>query len=264
MLREMQSAFLDGVFGPDASAACRFIAPGTIPPDRRFSIYRSNTLISLTDALIGAFPAVYRVLGDHAFRIAAARYIRLQPPTVPQLLSYGDAFPAFLDTFAPARDLGFTADLARLEWARQAALFAPDAETLTPAALQAVPVDAYPGLRFVLHPSVRIVDSAFPVARIWEAALVSEKWAPASETASGPGDTVLINRPRSTVEMRRLDPGDAALVSAFQAGATLAAAAEAAVGADADFDLQQALLGHLNQCSFAAVHVDGGRQGDPT
>ena len=30
------------------------------------------------------------------------------------------------------------------------------------------------------------------------------------------------------------------------------------------FDLQQTLLGHLNQCSFAAVRSDGGQQGDPS
>ena len=274
MLREMQTAFRDGVFGPDATAACGFIAPGAIPPDRRFAIYRSNTLISLTDTLIGAFPAVYRVLGDHVFRIAAARYIRRQPPRVPQLLSYGDAFPAFLDTFAPARDHGFVADLARLEWARQAALFAPDAEPLTPAALQAVPADAYPGLRFILHPSVRIVDSVFPVQRIWETArmadgavtdgAVTDGGVPASkEAAAGDGETVLVNRPQLAVAMRRLGAGDAALVSAIRAGATLAAAAEAAADAAPGFDLQQALLGHLNQCSFAAFRFDGGQQGNP-
>ena len=264
MLRDMQSAFLSGVFGPDTSAACRFIAPDAIPPDRRFSIYRSNTLISLTDALIGAFPAVYRVLGDHVFRIAAARYIRREPPDVPQLLSYGAVFPAFLETFAPARDRGFVADLARLEWARQAALFAPDAEPLQPAALQVVPADAYPGLRFILHPSVRIVASPFPIGRIWEAAHISDGSAPASEMSAGAGETILVNRPHFTVEMRRLGTGDAALVSAIGAGATLAAAAEAAVYAEAGFDLQQALLGHLDQSSFAAFRSDGGQPGDPS
>jgi hypothetical protein len=251
MLREMQEAFRAGIFGPDATAACRHIAPDRIPPDRRLAIYRSNTLISLTNSLMAAFPAVYRALGDHAFRIAAVRYIRRRPPQVPQLLAYGDGFPEFLTGFEPARPIAFLPDLARLEWARQEALFAPEAEPLAPASLQAVPAEAYPGLRFSPHPSARMVRSAFPVQTIWQAAQAPDGAAPAPAEIAGEAETVLLVRPQMALAAHRLSPGDAALVEAFAAGRSLAEAAEAAAEAEADFDLQQALLAHLTRGTFA-------------
>ncbi|NBB81772.1 MAG: DUF2063 domain-containing protein [Alphaproteobacteria bacterium] len=238
MLREMQKAFLAGVFGPDASDACGYIQPDRIPADRRFAIYRSNTLISLTDSLLASFPAVYRVLGDHDFRIAAARYIRKHPPAMPQLLAYGDAFPDFLDGFAPARRRGFVADLARLERARQQALFAAEAEPLAPVALQAVPVEAYAGLRFALHPTARLI--------------ASDGSDPGPDSVTGRPESVLVLRPQHGVEAHRLTPGDLALMSALGADRSLAEAAEAAAATEPAFDLQQALLGHLTRGSFSA------------
>lgn len=252
MLREMQKAFLAGVFGPDASDACGYIQPDRIPADRRFAIYRSNTLISLTDSLLASFPAVYRVLGDHDFRIAAARYIRKHPPAMPQLLAYGDAFPDFLDGFAPARRRGFVADLARLERARQQALFAAEAEPLAPVALQAVPVEAYAGLRFALHPTARLIASDWPVQSLWDAARAPDGSDPGPDSVTGRPESVLVLRPQHGVEAHRLTPGDLALMSALGADRSLAEAAEAAAATEPAFDLQQALLGHLTRGSFSA------------
>jgi hypothetical protein len=251
MLREMQAAFLAGVFGPDATSACGHIESDRIPADRRFAIYRSNTLISLTGSLMASFPAVYRVLGDHDFRIAAARYIRRHPPAMPQLLAYGDAFPGFLESFEPARRHGFVADLARLEWARQEALFSPDAEPLAPVALQAVPVEAYAGLRFALHPTARLIASDWPVQSLWEAAHAPDGSDSGPDGVTGRPESVLVLRPQHGVEAHRLTPGDLALLSALGADQSLAEAADAAAAAEPAFDLQQALLGHLTRGSFS-------------
>jgi hypothetical protein len=202
---------------------------------------------------MASLPAVYRVLGDHDFRIAAARHIRRHPPAMPQLLAYGDAFPDLLDSYEPARRRGFVADLARLEWARQEALFAPDAEALAPVALQAVPVEAYAGLRFALHPTARLIASDWPVQSLWDAAHAPEEGsATAAETLTGGPESVLVLRPQHGVEAYRLTPGDLALLSAFRADHTLAEAADAAAAAEPAFDLQQALLGHLTRGSFSA------------
>ncbi len=49
---------------------------------------------------------------------------------------------------------------------------------------------------------------------------------------------------------RRASAGDAALLKAFAAGATLDEAAEAAVAAEPEFDLQRALADHLARATF--------------
>jgi hypothetical protein len=66
---------------------------------------------------------------------------------------------------------------------------------------------------------------------------------------------VLVLRPGLTVKHLPLAPADAALLEALHAGETFATAADAALAAEADCDLQQLLLGHLVRGTFAAVRA---------
>src|SRR3546814_3289038 len=95
--------------------------------------------------------------------------LRAHPPTVPQLLHYGDRFADFLAGFKPVRALLYLPDVARLEWARHEAYFAGHADPLDPAALAGMPPERYLELALDLHPAVRLVTSWYPIDRIWEA-----------------------------------------------------------------------------------------------
>src|SRR3546814_5922375 len=78
--------------------------------------------------------------------------LRAHPPTVPQLLHYGDRFADFLAGFKPVRALLYLPDVARLEWARHEAYFAGHADPLDPAALAGMPPERYLALALDLHP----------------------------------------------------------------------------------------------------------------
>ena len=90
--------------------------PEGLAPARRFSVYRNNLYARLSDALRSRYPVVERLVGRDFFYAAAAVFIGAHPPSSPVLIEYGEAFPAFLETFEPARELPYLADTARLEW----------------------------------------------------------------------------------------------------------------------------------------------------
>jgi len=252
MLRELQSAFRSALLGGDEGALLARFAEDRIPAARRFAAYRTNVVASLVGTLEAAFPATATHAGQANFRFAASRFALAQPPREARLLAYGADFPAWLANFRPAQEKPWLAELARLEWARNEALFAADAEPLLAAALASLPPEQVPGLRFALHPSVRLLTSDFPLLDLWSAAQADD--VAAAEPARG-CHHILIQRPAFAVQQFALDAGAQALLAAFAAGATLAEAAETALAAAPGLDLQQALFAQLMRGSLAAVQL---------
>ena len=167
-LRELQANFSHAVRGgPDGGLTDRIVAGG-IDPSRRLGVYRNNVHLSLARVLEGNFPATRRQAGEAAFGAAVHAYLRAHPPAQPQLLAWGGTFPAHLASCEATRDRPWLADLAALEWAREEVYYAADAPVLAPAALQTVPPDDYPGLRFALHPTARLLASGWPIFALWQ------------------------------------------------------------------------------------------------
>src|SRR5262249_39103200 len=160
-LRELQGALAASVLkGTDAPLAALVRADG-IGFERRLQVYRNNTFSSLTAALKDTFPVVCQLVGERFFGYAAEEYILARPPRAPRLAEYGEDFADFLSGFEPARSLAYLPDVARLEWAVNAAYHAPDAPTLDPVRIAALPQERYSHLTFVAHPSARLVASEF-------------------------------------------------------------------------------------------------------
>lgn len=209
-------------------------------PQKRFAVYRNNVIVGLSEALRTQFPATERVVGTEFFAALARVYVSSEPPRSPVMMNYGERFPGFIERFAPAAEIPYLADVARLEFARTQAYHAADAAPLDADAWQRVDADRLADLRVILHPSLRIIRSAFPVVTIWS--MNSGGMEPASIENCGPEDA-LIARPRGVVEVRQLPSGGAAFLNALTAGTTLGKAATAASNADAAFDLAVNLAG---------------------
>jgi hypothetical protein len=251
-LREVQAAFAQGVLDPSlTSRVATGIVRGGIAPERRLAIYRNNVVSSLRRVLEGTFPAARRLLGPERFAEIALAFIRSAPPDRPQLLAYGAGFAAFVERWGEATDVAYVADVARLEWAREEAYYAPDARPLPAADLAAIPVARYAGLRFELHPSLRLIRSTCPVFALWQAAThASPEGIFAALQNAGP-EQVLVVRPAMTVTTRPIAAADLLLLEALREGMPLAEAAERAEAGDEGFDLQAALALHLAGGSFA-------------
>ena len=153
------------------------------------------------EVLAARYPVVHQLVGELSFRIVARRFILNEPPSVPLPFSYGDNFPGFL------RNQG---TLASIEYVAR----------------------RLHGLRVVLHPSVCLVQSRFPIVTIWES----------SQTGDGMIDrwgceAALVARPFLEVEVRRLPPGGYAFLHALSEGQMVATAVAIATDATPKFEV---------------------------
>lgn len=256
MLHELQSRFRLAATGRDDGPLLGLLAddmPATITPARRIAVHRNTYFGSLIEALAAACPVTERLVGSRFFAAAARGFIEQDPPRQPDLAGYGGGFGAFLAGFPPAAALPWLADMARLEWARVEATFAAEAAPLDPAALTALPADQIAGLRLVLHPSARLVESRWAVHSVWEAHQ-SDPVAP-FDPAAGP-ENILLLRPADRMHSLRLTGGEAALVRALLAGRPLGAAADCALTADPTTDLQTALARLFNHQAFITAAAE--------
>lgn len=233
MFADIQHAFADALLDPDRPVPTAVTSHNTTAPLKRFAVYRNNVVVSLIEAIRSRFPAVERIVGDEFFTAMARVFVTGHPPRSPILMTYGEDFPDFIAGFAPAADLPYLADVARLEAARTRAYHAADAAPIDPARLQALSPEALAVLRVSLHPSAEIVRSKHPIVTIWAMNSGEADLAPIEDWQS---EDALVIRPDLDVEVRLLPPGGACFLQALAAGTPLAAAAAIAAGDDARFD----------------------------
>lgn len=183
----------------------------------RFNVYRNNYRITLHNALRTTFTVIERLVGADFFAALANAFVERHPPHSPIMSQYGDAFPAFLDDFAPLSEFPYLADVARVEYSRVQAYHADDGAGFAlhdPAAATTAL-----GRPSRLHPSVSIIASAFPVHAIWLAQsedddLTQTQWL--AETA-----LVWRHGASETVEVRPIDAHELALLSHCAGGGCL-------------------------------------------
>jgi hypothetical protein len=239
-LRELQSAFLRAMFGPDEPELLEAIVGDGLLPAARLQIYRHHVLTSLTDVLQATFPVICRLVDERFFRYAADAYMRQYPPEAPCLFEYGAYFPAFLAAFPACRHLEYLADVARLEWALNTALHAEVRAPLDPAELGGLAPHDVAQLTFQFDPSVTLLDSPWPIDQIWRVNQADEEVYAPLDLNEG-GVSLEIRRWEDDVGFRRLDPAIYTFRSTLAAGHALARAAEAALGASQEFDCVAAL-----------------------
>ena len=233
-MQTWQGDFARALRSPDLVVPRGVTSYNSDAPQQRFAIYRNNVMVGLVGALEARFPATRKIAGADFFKGAARLFAAQEPPRSPLMMFYGDAFPAFLEDFEPARDVPYLADVARLEAARTRAYHAADATPLTPAALAGALPDALAGMRFVLHPSVEIVASDYPLVTIWAMNSGGIDLAPITDWR---GEDALVSRPLFDVEVRRLPPGGKIFLQNLAAKNPLEESAAAALKGNGSFDL---------------------------
>jgi hypothetical protein len=231
-----QSDFSRAILDPDLAVPSGLTDPQGRPAGKRFSVYRNNVAVSLTEALETAYPVVRKLVGDEFFKAMAGVYLRQHPPTSALMLYYGSRFSAFLESFEPVRTIGYLPDVARLERALRQSYHAADAAPIDPAVLQVLPPDRLMAARLYLAPAVRLVRSRWPIHALWLANTKSD----APKPQMKPED-VLITRPGFDPEPQLLGSGASEFVAMIGKGEIFAKAMQAA---DEGFDLT-ALLGQL-------------------
>jgi hypothetical protein len=182
------------------------------------------------EVLIARFPVIRRLVGDESFRAMARRFIVREPPRTSTLLHYGETFPCFLRRLGDTASIEYVADIAELEMTRGKAYHAADA---LPVGAQSLRPEIHKGRRLVLHPSVFLVSSRFPIFTIWKnnqsdnESTTIELWR---------GECALVARPFLEVQVQCLPCGGHAFINALSEGHTMAMAIEAGKAVTRGFD----------------------------
>lgn len=260
-LPELQRWFAAAILCEDAEELAGVVVADGLAPAFRVQVYRNHVFTSLTEALEATYPVVCRLVGRGFFSFAADRFIRRHPPEGPCLFEYGAAFPGFLTSFPPAFGHPYLGDVARLEWAMSTALHASDHASIEPAALASVRPEVVGRLTLHLDPSTSWLESRWPVDRIWRSNQPESDPGTTVDLATGPV-RLEVRRRDDVVTLRRLEPAEFAFRAALGAGATLEAASDAALGAEADFDLVEGLRALLGE-GLVTGHSCAPSDGEP-
>ncbi len=162
-LRDTQHAFAASIFGDDVAVS------GLLETHKkRFKVYRTSVLDTYRQTLSSIFPVTSRLVGEQFFAQAATHFASKNESTSGDLNRYGNAFPAFLESYRPARDLAYLPDVARLEWRWHEAFHASDSQSLDLEKLAAVNPDDYGRIVFDVQAGYRSLQSSYPIDRIWQ------------------------------------------------------------------------------------------------
>ena len=131
-LRELQAGVRAALLADDERGVAPDVVDDGLSASARLAVYRHHVFTSLTEALEATYPVVCRLVDRRFFGWVADQYVRVRPPAGPCLFEYGADFAEFVAAFPACAHLPWLADVARLEWAMNAALHAPDALPLEP------------------------------------------------------------------------------------------------------------------------------------
>jgi hypothetical protein len=167
-LPDLQRHFQDYLFGADERIA------GTVNDSARtdratlLEVYRDAYVLRLVEILGKDYPKTKAMLGDDDFDALGRAYLRSCPSRSFTVRWFGKHLPDFLADTQPWTDYPMLAEMARLEWLLGEAFDAPDTPVIGPDALARVPHAGWPGLTFVLHPSLRRHAFKFAVPELWQ------------------------------------------------------------------------------------------------
>jgi hypothetical protein len=246
-LHDLQTAFAQGLLRPeDSEKVLAEILADHFQPDERLQIYRNNLFISLREALAAVFPAILNLVGEDFFAATARAFVREKPPRSGNLHDFGSDYADFLAHLPQASALRYLPDVARLEWAWHECYHATQASPFDFAALARVAPQDYARLRFRLQAGARLLESDFPVVRIWE--VNQPDYAGDRQVILGQGgQQALVARIGGNVVVQAVNRGRFECLLALSRGDTLADASIAAANIEPDFDLDGALRDFVSQ-----------------
>ena len=167
-LRRLQEDFQGYLLTTDARMHPHVHGSAQVSAEERLAIYANAYRLRLLEALGTDYPGLHTVLGDDDFDAMGRAYIAAHPSAYFSLRWFGDRMSEFLRSTAPYSQYPVFAEMATFEWAKSDAFDAADSAVADISDMAAIPPDAWPGLRFVPHPSLRRLDLRWNVPTVWK------------------------------------------------------------------------------------------------
>ena len=217
-----------------AAVAEVFAGDARMSAEERLDAYANMYFFRLRDVLAEDFERTAAALGEARWHNLVTDYLLAHPPTRWSLRWAGEALPGFLRGHAYGAQRPWLADVAALEWARNEAFQAVDAEPLSPEALAALPPEAWPELRFEGLPGTAVVESRWDLAAWWNGAEGEPAEAPRALSAADARQVLVVWRDaEDDVHQETLAADEVEAVRGLFSGAPFADVCEACLREDA-------------------------------
>lgn len=138
--------------------------------NQRLNIYRQTIIQNLRQALEITYPGIWVLLGKECADSAAYVFCQDQKnlPLSGNLDEWGENFPIFLENQPEFQGLPYLKDFGRYEWLKQLAYGQPDRKHITYNDLNNLSEKTLEQSKLILHPSVYLMESKFPLDKILE------------------------------------------------------------------------------------------------
>jgi hypothetical protein len=223
-LPSLQSAFQGFILSNDPAIQNEVVGTSKVGTHTRLHIYADAYRLRLIEALDTDYPGLHSMAGDEEFDRLTRAYIDAQPSTFRSLRWFGNRLSDFLRTTKPYSDYPVFAEMAAFEWAMSDAFDAADSVTAAISDMAAIPPDAWPGLTFAPHASVRRLNLRWNVPTVWGAISADEE-PPALEEHANPIAWLIWRRDLLTY-FRSLNVDEAWAIDTMLRGETFAAICE--------------------------------------
>ena len=216
-LKELQKQFKSHLFAQESCIA-QHIVSDKLSSEFRLSIYANGYISRLMEVLENDYPVLKGLLGDDLFYELCQQYIAQYPSTYASLRWFGQHMPAFLQLAESCQHAPYLAELAQLEWTLVNAFNAADEVCIQESDVAQVPVEKWPELSFVFHPSVHAFSYQWNILPIWQAHKDQKPLSDAQQLSSP--ETCLVWRRELNTLFRTLEGDEALLFSAAREGAS--------------------------------------------
>lgn len=235
-LREVQARIIDALLHGNTGAAADLVARNRFGPTAGLDVYRNNATEGFRKALALEFPVIERLVGREYFAQLAGKFQQHQPSCSGDLRHIGARFSLYLAQAFADSEFAYLSDVASLEWAIETLSTAADEPCVTIDALRRIPPERYDVLRLTRRRCSTIVPSVNPIVTIWHANQPGAAADKSIDLSQG-GEHALVQCSRRGIEVIAMSAAQLALLQTLDRGLPLLVALDAALAADADFDL---------------------------
>lgn len=255
-LKEFQKEFKNTMLRPRSELEERgqsissHLNEGNISISDRLDVYHNNIIGSLSNALCSTFPMIENLTGPDFLKGMAREFIFQHPPTSAYVHHYGSGFDEFIENYAPARDLPYLSDVARLELALNHAYYAEDDDALPADALSKTLPESLGDIVLNFRKSATLISSDYPLLSLRDFCLNGGE---APDLSRAQPCAFLVMRPHLEVETLPLSIDEYNFLNLLQNKTPLGQALEHNVEQHPDFDFPAFLQKHISLETFCTL-----------
>ena len=205
-----------------------------IPLNERLKIYHNNVLGSLSKNILATYPLLEALVGEDFLKTLAREFVMENPPQSACLHHYGEGFNDFLKEHKSTQNMAYLPDVAALEWALHKAYHAADDSPMSNEDLSAIAANSLAETKLVLHDSLSLIASPYPLQAIRDMCLKQTDDAP--DMAIDHKTRLIVWRQQLEVNILSLKDDEFMMLSEIKRAKSLGDAIEGTLNNHPNFD----------------------------